>query len=538
MKHNLFYLLIFVFSLLLQACGDDRDRPEPSETPEPDTVILRVGALNDDYHLNPEDPGRITVGMGSVNTNIFETLVRMDTGFQLQPMLAESWEYRKQSGAWHFHLRQEVTFHDGQPFTAQAVVETMNRIVLNDSFAGILKIDQNSTVAVDEYTVEIKPTIPNLQLPGQIAHPIFGIRATGSDPFKGEHTGTGPFKFVEYVPADHIIVEKNPNYWGTVPQVDRIEFRFIPDPGTRVAVLQAQEADIIYSVPLESAKLLSDASNVRALPSKVSAYQGISVLLAGEKPYNIPQDILVREAIGYAIDRSAIIDQAFDGFATTSQTLIPASILGPHADKVAGYTYDPERARALLEEAGWQDTDGDGIREKDDRELTLELITGFPTKIANKRTPEIIQVQLRAVGIDLKIISVPDTKAYEERLTTKQGDLWLEIGNQNSASPCFLPDFLYYGKDTDLNIWQLAFAPGSAGWPAFDDEIDSCNTVSNSAKAAMYAANAMHILIDEARAAIPLVGLYRIWFTSDNVQNFEPHPVFVMVRWDTVSITH
>ncbi len=535
MKSNLAYLFIFVFSLLLPACAGVS--PAPTETPTAETVVLRIGALDDGYRLNPEDPGRVTVGMGPVNVNIFDTLVRMDADFQFQPMLAESWEYIEESGAWYFHLRHDVTFHDGQSFTAQAVVETMNRIALNNSFAGILKIDQNSTVAVDDYTVEITPTTPNLQLPGQTANPIFGIRSPGSDPFKGEHIGTGPFRFVKYVSGGHITVEKNPDYWGTIPQVDRIEFHFMPDPDTRVVALQAQEVDIIYSVPLEAAEPLRNMSNVRVLPSNVGAYQGISVLLTGERPYDITQDVLVCEAIGYAINRQAIIDVVFDGFATASQTLVPASILGPYADKVEGYGYDLERARTLLEEAGWQDTDGDGIREKDGRELALELIVGFPTATANRQTPEIIQAQLREVGIDLIIRSVPDTPTYEEWLMEKQGDLWLEIGNQNSTSPCFLPGFLYYGTDANPNIWQLAFAPGPAGWPTFDNEIDGCNAASNSAEAALHAANAMHILIDEARAVIPLVGFYRIWFTNDNIQNFEPHPVFVMARWETVSVT-
>jgi peptide/nickel transport system substrate-binding protein len=474
--------------------------------------------------------------MGYVNANIFDTLTRMDADFQLQPLLAESWDYIEETDTWRFHLRHDVTFHDDQPFTAQAVVETMNRIALSESYAGILKIDQNSTAAVDDYTVEIKPTVPNLQLPGQLTHPIFGIRAPGSDPFEDEHVGTGPFKFVEYAKDDHITVERNVGYWGTTPRVGQIEFRFIPDPATRVSALQAKEIDIIYNIPLESAEPLSEASDVRVLPSNVGAYQSLSIILTGEPPYDVAQDVLLREAIGYAIDRQAIIDVAFDGFAAASQTVIPAGVLGQFADRVEGYIYDPERAVGLLEEAGWQDTDSDGTREKNGRALRLELISGFPSELANRQTPELIQSQLRAVGIELHIIGVSDDLIYEERLAGRQGDLWLEIGNQNSTSPCFLPGFLYYGKDANPNIWQLAFAPGPAGWPAFDEEMDGCSTAASSTEAALHAANAMHILIDEARVTIPLVGLYNIWFTSDKVQNFKPHPVSVMVRWDSVSV--
>lgn len=543
MKSNLISLLfIFVLSWLLPACL--AAGVEPAVTPqaatsvsEAEPIVLRVGAVGDDYRLDPEEPGRVTVGMGSVNANIFETLVYMGPDFQLRPLLAKSWAYIEENRAWRFQLRQDVVFHDGQPFTAQAVVETMNRVALDKFFPGILKIDQNSTVAVGDHTVEIRPTAPNLQLPDQLTNPIFGIRAPGSDPFKGEHIGSGPFKFVEYDQGDHITVAKNPDYWGAVPQVDRIEFRFMPDPDTRVAALEVQEMDVIYSVPLESAKLLKAVEHIRVLPSNVGAYQGLGLLLTGQEPYNITQDILVREAIGYAIDRHVIIDSVYDGFATPSQTLIPANVLGALADKVAGYTHDPERARTLLDEAGWQDTDEDGIREQAGRELSLELVTGFPTGPDNRETPEVIQAQLREVGIALKLSAVSDTPTYEQRLMAKQGDLWLEVGNQNSASPCFLPSLLYYGKDANPNIYQLAFAPGLASWSAFDDEIDRCNASSSSAEAARHAANAMHILIDEARAVIPLVGIYHIWFTGDNIQNFEPHPIFGMVRWDTISVT-
>lgn len=473
--------------------------------------------------------------MSSVNTNIFDTLIRMDTNFQLHPMLAESWEYLEADNTWRFSLRQDVSFHNGQPFTAQAVVETMNRIASGE-FGNVLNIDQNSTVAVDEYTVDIKPVAPDLQLPGRIAHPIFSIQAPDSDPFKGEHIGSGPFKLVEYIKDDHISVEKNPDYWGSVPQVDQINFVFMPDPNTRVEALQAQEVDIIYNVPLDTAKQLSSVSHVRALPSTVGAYQAISILLTGQKPHDITQDVLVREAIGYAIDRQVIINTVFDGFAADNQTLVPPGLLGQSVAEIKGYTYDPERAKTLLEEAGWQDTDGDGIREKDAQSLTLELISGFPSGPDNRQTPEVLQAQLRDVGIDLKITTVPDVPNYESFLTDKQGDLWLETGNQNSASPCFNPRYLYYGRDANPNIYQLAFAPGQAGWSTFDDEADKCGTTSDATEAGQHAASAMHVLIDEARAVIPLVGLYQIWFTADNIQNFEPHPIFVMARWDTVSV--
>lgn len=552
MKTPFTYFVLFVLAFLLIACGgqavapqtadEDAEAPDALATP-PETVdesgepvTLTVGAPDDDYILDPEDPGRVTVGMGQVNANIFDTLTRMGPDFQIYPMLAESWEYMEESNTWRFHLRQDVTFHNGESFTAAAVVDMVKRVA-QGGYAIIIKVDENSAVAVDDYTVDITPTSPNVQLPGQIAHPNFGIRAPSADPFAGEHVGTGPFMFKEYVPDDHITVVKNPGYWGEVAQVDAITFRFMPDPNTRVLALQAGEVDVIYDVPRESAVVLEEAEGVELLPSPVGAYQAISILSTGEAPHDITTDVLVRRAIGYALDRQAIIDTAFDGLATASQTLIPAGVLGDYDDRVEGFTHDPDQARSLLEEAGWTDADGDGIREKDGRPLSLEIVSGFPTATDNGQTPEVVQAQLLEVGIDSTITAIDDSIAYDNRMTEKQGSLWVEIGNQNSASPCFLPSFLYYGGDENPNNYQAAFAPSFVGFPEFDEEMDACNNASDPDEAAMHAANAMHILIDEAHTALPLLGLYRIWGVRTAVSGFDPHPIFVMIRWNNVSLS-
>lgn len=557
MKKIRLFLLLVALLWLLAACGsggqqaeetaaaptegaaevaetpDMEATEEPAESAEP--VVLVVGAPDDDYRLDAEDPGRVTVGMSQVNTNMFESLTRMDANFQIQPSLAESWEYLEADGAWRFHLREGVTFHNGDPLTAAAVVEMVQRVA-QGGFAIILQVDENSATAVDDLTVDIKTIQPNAQLPGQIAHPNFGIRAPGSDPFAGEHIGTGPFMLEEYVTDDHITVVKNPNYWGEAPQVDEIIFRFIPDPNTRVLALQGHEVDIIYDVPRESAVTLEEMEGIQLVNAPVGAYQAVSILSTGAEPYDIGSDPLVREAIAYAIDRQAIIDIAFDGFAEPSQTMIPAAILADNAGAVVGYSYDPDRANQLLDEAGWVDGDGDGIREKDGRTLTLEIVSGFPTANDNGQTPEIIQAQLAEVGIETTITAINDDIAYDERLTAQQGDLWVEIGNQNSASPCFLPFFLYYGGNAEPNNYQLAFAPTFAGVEGFDSEMEGCTGTFDPAEAASHAANAMHVLIDEARTALPLLGLYRIWATGDNVSNFDAHPIFAMIQWSDVTV--
>ena len=498
-------------------------------------VELRVGAVADSYRDDPKDMSRLNIGMFPLNVNIFDQLILVDPEFQLQPMLAESWEYIDDTGAWRFHLRKDVSFHDGQPFTAQAVVEMVQRFWSQGAGGNRLRIDENSAAAVDGFTVDITPVSPHLRLPEELSHSSYGIRTPGSNPLEGQHIGTGPFKLIEYVRDDHITVEKNHEYWGSVPQADLIEFRFMPDPNTRILALQAGDVDVIFDVPPEATSLLEGISEVQVMATDVSASQYIMVMLTGEEPYDLTQDILVREALGYAIDREAILEISFDGFAASSQLFGPPGVLGQYAGRIIGYNHDPDRAMDLLEEAGWKDPDGDGIREKAGRKLTLEFINGFPAGPENGQTAEVIQAQLRDVGIDLKVSNMPDNPAYSARLKDKQGDLFLEIGNQNSPSPCFLAS-LFYGRYEKPGSYARGFAPGPQGWSEYDDEIDACNSALTTDEAAMHRANAIHIAVDESRSLLPLVGITRIYAARDNVKNFVPHPVRLHVRWEFLTI--
>lgn len=495
-------------------------------------VTLRVGTGADDYRQDPKEAGRITIGMATVNTNIFDTLTRMDEHYQVQPMLAESWEFIAPS-TWRFHLRKDVKFHNGAPFTAAAVVEDFKRLTTgaNATFAGILKIDANSTKAVDDYTVDVTTTGPVI-LPQQLVHPIFGIPAPGTDLLK-ERIGTGPFKEVEYVPKDHITVAKNPDYWGTKASVDQIVFRFYPDPNARVLALQAGEVDLIYDVPLASAALLDGKAGFKLLNGPTSAYEAVTFMANGKDPYTLGADPKIREAVAYALDRKNISDASFDGRTTTDQTIIPASILGKYASDIKGFTYDAAKAKQTLDDDGWK-VGSDGIREKDGKKLHLELVCCFPDPASNGRTSELIQAELKDVGIDMSITNMPDDTAYDNRLTAQQGDLWLEIGNQNSAYPCFLPSFLYDNPGKDLNNYQLAFTP--LDHPEVHKDLDDCATTTDADKAAQDAAGVMDVMIDQTKIALPIVGLYRIWGVTDKVSGFVPPPVLVQTRWETVSL--
>jgi peptide/nickel transport system substrate-binding protein len=504
--------------------------PEPTMVPEP--KILRVGALEDSYEADPELPGREGIAMWPLNVNVYEGLVRFDNEYQLQPLLAESWEYDEEREVWTFHLRQGVTFHDGTPFNAEAVVETF-KLYSTDYLGPRLQIDETSTTAIDEYTVEMKT--PYRQVPDQISHPMYGMRNPKADPFAGELWGTGPFRVVEYVPDDHILVERNPDYWGEPAKIDQVLIRFMPDANTRVLALQAGEIDIAYELPLESVATLAVSPGVKLVQSEVSAYSAVALIPTYDAPYNLMVDRRVREAVAYAIDRPALIDAVFDGLAVDSQTYIPYTLLAEHASLIQGFTYDPDRSRTLLDEAGWVDTDGDGIREKDGRDLAPVLLNGYPSADRNGTTAEEIQAQLREVGIAVEIVNSPDTATTYEVLGNEVADMYVEQGNQNSASMCFLPYILFYGQE-EPNVFAKAVSPYFVGYEDVNVELDNCQAAFDPNVAARWAAEAMHTVIDEAITEVPLAGIFRVWGLSDRVQGFTAPQVHVNIRYDTITL--
>ena len=508
--------------------------PAASPAAAPVTEVpqdLIVGAPADSYRSDP--PERATVGMYPTNPNIYETLVRVTSDYQVEPLLATAWEFVTPN-TWRFKLREGVVFHDGQPFTAAAVKTTMERIA--KAGGGTVGVGPDSVKVVDDYTVEITPDRPNRRLLQQITHPTYSIIAPGSDPV-AKPVGTGPFKFVEYIKDDRITVERNPNYWGETAKLNKLTFRFIPDDNTRALALKAAEVQMVIDAPRELASDLASTPGLKVATSPVGGYEALYVNAHGTEPYTLGSDPAVREALALAIDKASIVRDVWRGTAEVNSTMIPVRILGDSANMVKGVSFDPERAKQLLEQAGWKDSDGDGIREKDGRSLSLVMIVGFPTPEIHRPMPEVVQAQLKTVGIDLKIETTPDTASYEERLKAGTGDLWAEIGNQNDANPCFLPDLLFYSKvppeDEEGAMYARLFAPGAQ----FDTFIEACREAVTVEDVAKSAAQAMQVIIDQEHIVIPIAGIYRSYAFKDTIQGFEPHSARTNQRWDTVVLT-
>ena len=323
-----------------------------------------------------------------VYANVFEGLTRFGSDGSINPALAKSWEVASDGLSYTFNLNEGVKFHDGSALDAEDVVFSLNRARAEDStnaqkalFKGISSVEM-----LDVNTVKITLAEPNGNLPFNLAWGDAVIVSEDSiDQAKTAPIGSGPFKFSEWVQGDRIEIVRSDDYWGEPARLDKVVFKFISEPTAAFAAMLAGDVDAFPVFPAPENLPIFDADP--RFKVVVGSTEGETILSTNNKqpPFD---NLLVRQAVAHAIDRSAIIDGAMFGYGTPIGTHF-----APHhpayLDLTSNSNYDPERAKALLKEAGL----ADGF------ETTLKL----PPPSYARRGGEIIAAQLREVGIDAKI---------------------------------------------------------------------------------------------------------------------------------------
>src|SRR5690554_490333 len=324
--------------------------------------VLRAGFQTDPVGLDPH----ITNATSTRNMleNTYEGLVRFDSSLQVLPGLAESWEASEDGLAWTFHLRPDVTFHDGSPLTASDVAFSINRIKdpaiaspRGDDFAVVDSIDvADDLTVVFNLNQPFAPLLSKLAATLNVIVPQHVVEAEGD--LQNTIVGTGPFRFVEYLPQTRMVLERNPDYWRTdeagnqLPYLDGIEIIFYPDPTARTTAIQTGSADWIEYVPAPDIDILAADPDVELVGGIAANFRTI-YLNASEPPFD---NVLVRQAMSHAIDEQAIVDVALfgTGDVVATGTTIPAdNFYGVDSSPYIGR--DVERASQLLEEAGYAD---------------------------------------------------------------------------------------------------------------------------------------------------------------------------------------
>jgi len=320
----------------------------------PPTLVVAQSADPD-----TADPGKST-GTATVNVlvNVYDTLVRRDADLNLHHGLALSWRTVDPT-TWEFKLRQGVKFQDGEPFNADAVKFTFDRMLDPATHwpgAGDLRLIKSVTV-VDENTLRIATSQPWPELPrflgyyGMIVPPGY-LKQNGPDALARHPVGTGPYRFVSWVKDDRMELEANPDYWGGRPKISHVVFRVIPTDAPRVAELLAGSVQLANLLPPELFGALTTSPRTKLVVGKsLSVFFVIYNLvnITKDKPLADPR---VREALNYAIDRQAIVSSVLHNVGAPIATFC-TPVMEACDPSVQPFTYDPNKARALLREAGY-----------------------------------------------------------------------------------------------------------------------------------------------------------------------------------------
>lgn len=494
-KHLILGLLSAVLVVTGAAC---QTQSAPSkESASLKTVTIGLGA--EPANLDPRNYN-FTAGTFSVAWQIFEPLVYHDTRTdELIPGLAESWQQLDPT-TYEFKLRQGVTWHDGEPFTAEDVAWTLTRgprpiqefgldpakpvEVLDDQAIRVYTANPVGYFMVQSIALNLrimpKHILGDWYTECRTAMTEQGLEAETTQAVCTEVEknrvwtetiiGTGPFKFKAWEPGVRIVLEANPDYWGGAPKIDELVYKWVEEDATRIINLEAGEYDLVLGVADSDIERLAEETNITVLKSPGYGYD----MLTMNEVVPALADVRVRQAIAYAVDKEALM-KLFPG--VVSRTCGPLSTRSSFYNaEVNCYDYDPDKARVLLAEAGWQEN------------TTLTLKT--PPNQQNEA--QLIQRNLQDVGIKVELITV-ETGAYYQEVRDGQSELAL-YGFSNIVDP----DHMYWVFHKD---WILGKASAYQN-DTVSSLLEQGQVTTDQAERRRIYHEAQRIIVDEDTAAV------------------------------------
>lgn len=410
----LFFILVAVFAL-----SSTIAQTEPQQGGEA-TIALPAQPET----LNPVLIGELSSSI--VNGALFASLTAQNPEtFDIEPYLAERWEAADDLLSWTFYLRQDALWHDGTPITADDVKFTFDRILdPEESAQGLADVSHVSSVEViDDHTVRFVLSQVDGQFPDRLAlgslQPLpkhifenFDKLTDAVEINTQQPVGSGPFKFKSATTGSYIELEAFDEFFLGRPYLDRLLFSIVPDLNVRVARLRAGDIDWTDIEPVHVAALEND-SNIEVIPVASSRYPLAD--FAFEGPYaELFEDPRVRIAMTHAVDQQAILDTVALGRGQLLDGLyIPDIFTWLPRPEITPYDYDPERAQALLAEAGWSDSDGDGIIDKDGKPFKFYILVDRGN-VQREQIGLILQEAWQALGMDVDYVAGERTGQWIE----------------------------------------------------------------------------------------------------------------------------
>lgn len=473
--------------------------------------VLKIALIKPAGNLDPH----IYRGVWGVQSVIYDPLVAYGDGGELSPALAESWSISGDGRVYTFRLRKGASFHDGTQWNAEALKWNFDRWIGHEDHSWLVTSAQyDRLVIVDDTTVELhlKKPIPQALVELSVVRPVrfLSPQSVGSDQKYQKPVGTGPWK-VENSDESKTVLVRNESYWGTKPQFERLEFIVMPDGRSRTAALRAGEIDVAggdYVSPItpEEANILKSSSTT------VVAVEGTNTLVLGFNPTRDKlKDPRVRQAISVAIDRAAICEVIYSGYAVPTANLFPQAI--PYSGgRIPVPTRDVTAAVKLLDEAGWT---GEGIRGKGGEKLALELVLSEEAVHGSRAVGEVIQAQLQEVGVEITIRSLDHA--------TRHGDI---PEGKYDLTFFFSIGAPYDPHSTLTNYFLSTFYNGADGKMYVSKDLDplliEALEATGSSPAASY--QKVYDWITQNHVIAPIFHPQRIWAHSRRVANFKIPP--------------
>jgi peptide/nickel transport system substrate-binding protein len=478
----------------------------PAEIPSPEAepAELRIGMSLD---VESMDPFFVNQAAGwSVVHALFDHLIERDFAGNIVPGLALSWTTVGTSTL-EFALREDVTFHNGEPFAADSVKFSVERMLAEEGAPNQGKFTAiDSVEIVDDYTVRLNLNRPDGTLFDSLTSrlamlPPEYFEEVGAEGFARAPVGTGPFGFVEWVPDDHVTLVANQDYWEGgykgKPQVERVVFRPIPEAATRMAELQSGGVHLIQDVLPDQVDDL-EAAGLGVVPYEAFQLQYVFVIADDE---SLPtHDVRVRQALNYAVDVDAIIENLLAGLGSHIASPIGPGYLGYNPD-VAPYAYDPDKARELLAQAGY----AEGFA------ATLDTTTAGHTDVIDA-----VAGYLSEVGVDATIQDYELGQFNQNWIERAQSMLWAARWG-NTPDPQSIELFAscngwisrYCNEDVTMHLEAAR------------------DTLDQDARAEHYAA-ASRLLHDDP-LGIYLNTAAQIYGLDTGVENFRPSPLLAII---------
>lgn len=442
-------LCAIILVVSMAACSNDSSQPPAADNDQgkaveyKDELVIQMTA-----DITNLDPAYLSsVDTSRVGYLIFDHLVRYDKKGNIVPRLAERWETSEDGLTWTFYLRQNAKWHDGTPVKASEIKYNYDRIKDPNTaapraadLAAIKSID-----APDDYTVVFHLEEPFaafidkclLVNPALIAQPA-ALEEYGKD-FSNKPVGSGPYKLVEWVPGEKVVLEANEDFYLGAPATKKVVFKIIPDVMTAMIELEEGQIDMLLNVPQSELSRFKEVDSIELL--KAEDYNVSWLFLnVNKSPFD---DIKVRKALAHSIDRDTIYETLISDIGVKADGTLP-TISWAYEKDTEDYNYDPELSKTLLKEAGWEDKDGDGFVEKNGKKLTVEI--NAYTREPENQVLEAVQNYFKKAGIDAKL-NIGEKAAFTEKMLkkTEYGTYTLRI-SQDNPEPVLFIELIFHSK--------------------------------------------------------------------------------------------